>query len=87
MAERLTDTPPEIEKLHIAGFRATPVWRKLQMVSDLTVATRMFALSGIRERYRGASPAELQRRLATLVLGSALATKVYGSEPGPPKIR
>ncbi len=50
----------------------------MQMVSDLTVAARNFALAGLRERFPNAGPEELRRRLATLHLGSELATKVYG---------
>ncbi len=54
------------------------------MVSDLTMAARKFALAGLRERFPNADPEELRRRLATLCLGSELATKVYGPEPDPP---
>ena len=84
MAQRFSDTHPEAEKVQIAGLRSLPPWRKLEMVSDLTMTARKLALAGLRERFPAASPEELHRRLATLCLGPELATKVYGHEPDPP---
>ncbi len=79
-----SDTSPQAENVQIQGLRAMPLWRKLQMVSELTLAARKFALAGLRSRFPNASPEELRRRLATLCLGPELAAKVYGPEPGPP---
>jgi hypothetical protein len=84
MTRNLTDTHPEAEKVQIAGLRSLAPWRKLEMVSDLTMAARKLALAGLCERFPAASPEELHRRLATLCLGPKLATKVYGPEPDPP---
>jgi hypothetical protein len=42
---------------------------------------RMLALAGLRERHPGASPLELRRRLADLLLGATLAKEVYGPLP------
>jgi hypothetical protein len=87
MANRLTDTSPEMENAQLAGLRAMPPRRKLQLASDLTVATRQFALAGLRQRYPGAREAELRRRLATIVLGERLANKAYGAQPCEPSPR
>jgi len=76
----LSDTHPDAEKVQIQGLRAMPVWRKLLLVSDLTVTARQLALAGLRQRFPSAGPAELNRRLATLCLGPELATKVCGPE-------
>lgn len=84
MTLRVSDTHPEAEKIQIAGLGALPVWRKLEIVSDLSMAVRQAALAGLRERFPDAVPEELRRRLATLCLGPRLATKVYGPEPDPP---
>lgn len=52
-----------------------PSWRKFQLWNDLNMAARQIALSGLRDRFASATPQELRRRLATLLLGPELATK------------
>ncbi len=59
-------------------LRAAPPWRKLEMVAQLNQAVREMVLIGLRNRYPTASPAELQRRLAGLLLGEELAAQAYG---------
>jgi len=86
MKERLTDTSADAERVQIEILRAMPSWRKFQLWNDLNMAMRHVALEGLRNRFPSASPAELQRRLATLLLGSDLAAQVYGPEPDPPTI-
>ena len=87
MEERLSDTSVDAERVQIEILRAMPSWRKFQLWNDLNMAMRHVALAGLRERYPSATPEELRRRLATLLLGPDLATQVYGSEPDPPTIR
>jgi hypothetical protein len=84
LGSMLSDTHPEAEKVQIEGLRTMPVWRKLLIVSDLSMTARQLTLAGLRYRFPNASLAELERRLATLCLGPELATKVYGPEPGEP---
>jgi len=86
MAQRLSDTSPEAERVQIEGLRSLPVWRKFELVSELIVTVRQFALAGLRARFPNASPGELDRRLATLCLGPELAERVYGPESGPPTL-
>lgn len=57
--------------------QATPT-QKMQMLARLNHSARVVALSGLRARFPRATPAELRRRLAGLLLGEELATKVYG---------
>jgi hypothetical protein len=87
MATPLTDTSPDAERVQIEILRAMPSWRKFKLWNDLNMAMRHVALAGLRERFPSATPQELHRRLATLLLGPELATKVYGPEPDPPTIR
>ena len=74
----LDDTHPEIERLQIEGLRQMPPWRKLALVGDMNEAVRALALAGLRQRYPDDTPAQRRRRLADLVLGPELATRVYG---------
>ena len=82
MTTLYTDTRPEAERVQVELLRQAPAWRKLQMVDQLNQAARMLALSGLRQRYPHAAPAELRRRLADLVLGAELAARVYGPPAG-----
>ena len=72
------DTRPEAEAVLIQLLRQCPPWRKLHMVGQLNQTVRTLALSGLRARHPKASPEELRRRLADLLLGPDLATQVYG---------
>ena len=72
------DTRPEAEAVLIRLLRQAPPWRKLIMVGQLNQAVRTLALSGLRTRHPEATPQELRRRLADLLLGPDLAAQVYG---------
>jgi len=72
------DTRPEAEAVLLRLLRDAPPWRKLHMVSQLNQTVRTLALAGLRQRYPEATPQELRRRLADLLLGSDLARRVYG---------
>jgi hypothetical protein len=60
---------------------------RFRMLNDLIDCGRILSMACLRDRFPQAGPEELRRRLATLLLGSELATKVYGPEPQPPTIR
>ena len=87
MERYLSDTHPEAERVQIEILRRMSDEQKFKMLSDLIMAGRALSMSSLRERFPNAGPEELRRRLATLLLGSELAAKVYGSEPDPPTIR
>jgi hypothetical protein len=74
-----SDTHPKIKALQIDLLRKATPERKLEMMAELNASARMLALSGLRVRYPQASERELQRRLAGLLLGEKVASKVYGS--------
>jgi hypothetical protein len=87
MPARLNDTSPEAERVQIELIRSSPAWKRFRLLNDLITTGRALSLSGLRERFPAATPEELHRRLATLILGADLATKVYGPEPDPPTSR
>jgi len=87
MPSLLSDTHPTAEKVQVEILRSMPAADKFRILNGLIVAGRTLSLSCLRERFPGARPEELRRRLATLLLGRELATKVYGPEPEPPTIR
>ncbi len=68
-----------METLQIRLLRQAPPWRKLEMVWQLNAAVQALALSGLMARYPEDSPAKIRCRLAGLLLGEELATRVYGS--------
>ena len=72
------DTSPEAEAVLIGLLRQAPPWRKLYMVEQLNQTVRALALTGLRQRYPEATPQELRRRLADLLLGPDLARRAYG---------
>lgn len=74
------DTRPEAEAVLIGLLRQAPPWRKLIMVGQLNQTVRTLALSGLRTRHPEATPQELRRRLADLLLGPHLAAQVYGPQ-------
>ena len=77
-AHLFPDTRPEAEAVLIELLRQAPPWRKLHMVGQLNQTVRTLALSGLRARHPDATPQELRRRLADLLLGPDLAARVYG---------
>ncbi|GIV21588.1 MAG: hypothetical protein KatS3mg023_3339 [Armatimonadota bacterium] len=81
MGRLFEDTDPRVEEILVQMMRQTPPWRKMQMVAELNATVKVMLLSGLRQRYPNASEAELRRRLAGLLLGEELASKVYGELP------
>jgi hypothetical protein len=77
----LEDTAPDAERVLIELARTTPVWRKFEQVAETTETCRAFAMAGLRRRYPDASPEELHRRLAALVLDRETVIRVYGWDP------
>ena len=81
MATLSPDTAPDIERMQIKHLRRMPAWRKLALVNEMSRTVHAMALAGLRQRYPDDTPARRRRRLATLLLGSELATRVYGPDP------
>lgn len=81
MVTLFSDTSPQVERLLVERLRQMPTWRKLALVGEMNRAVRDLAMAGLRQRYPGDTPAERRRRLAALLLGEELATRVYGPAP------
>jgi hypothetical protein len=77
MGSLFSDTHPKMEALQVELIRRMPAWKKLSIVDDLNETVRLLAISGIKERHPNATPQEVQRMLAELMLGSELAQRVY----------
>jgi hypothetical protein len=67
-----------MEALQIQLWRQASPTRKMQMLSQLNASVRLVALAGLRSRHPKASEGELRRKLADMLLGKELASKVYG---------
>jgi len=78
MSSLFSDTSPKMEALQIQLLRKASPARKMEMLEQLNASAHKLALSGLRSRHPQASEAELRRRLAGLLLGEDLASKVYG---------
>ncbi len=72
------DTCPSAEKIQLEIIRRMPPWKKLALVDDLNETVKAFAVSGLKQRYPDASPEQIRRKLANLILGEEVANKVYG---------
>lgn len=81
MSRLFEDTDPHVEEILVQMLRQAPPWRKMQMLAELNATVKVMLLSGLRQRYPNAGEAELRRRLAGLLLGEELASKVYGELP------
>ncbi|MBC8330931.1 MAG: hypothetical protein H8E28_03015 [Anaerolineae bacterium] len=73
----LTDTNPQIERMQIEIIRRMPAWKKLAVVDGLNETVRALAVAGIKQRQPDATPEQIRRALAELILGAELARKVY----------
>jgi hypothetical protein len=71
------DTHPKMEALQIELIRRMPAWKKLSIVDGLNETVKTLAISGIKQRHPTATPEQIQRMLAEIMLGAELARKVY----------
>jgi hypothetical protein len=78
MSPLYSDTHPKMEAMQIEFIRRMPAWKKFAMVDSLNETVKTMAISGIRERHPDATPQQIRRMLAELMLGADLARKVYG---------
>lgn len=82
MSDRLSDTPPEIEEILLAGYRRMTPAQKLERVMDLNRAAQEMALARIRATYGpGLSEREERLRLAALWLDRETMVRVFGWDP------
>lgn len=77
MTTLYSDTHPKMEALQIQLVRRMPAWKKMSIVNDLNETVKTLAISGIKQRHPHATPEQVHRMLADLILGAELARKVY----------
>lgn len=76
-----SDTDPAAERVRIEAIRRAPIWKRIRLASDLTVATRSLALADLRARFPGASEDELRRRLALRLFTPDEVKAAFGWNP------
>jgi hypothetical protein len=72
-----SDTHPKMEELQIEFIRRMPPWKKMSIMDGLNETVKTLAITGIRQRNPNATPEQVHRMLAELMLGEELARKVY----------
>lgn len=72
-----SDTHPKMEALQIELIRRMPSWKKFSVLDGLNETVKLMAITGIKQRNPGATPEQIHRMLAELMLGKELARKVY----------
>ena len=77
----ITDTPPHIQEILIAGYRSMSPQKKLKQVSELTKAVQQLALARISQQYGKISEQEQRLRLASLWLDRETMIQVFNWDP------
>lgn len=77
MSALSSDTHPKMEQMQIELIRRMPAWKKLAIVDGLNETVKTLAITGIKQRHPEATPEQIWRMLAELMLGEELARKVY----------
>jgi len=72
-----SDTHPKMEALQIQFIRRMTSWKKISIVDGLNETVKLMAVTGIKQRNPNATPEQIHRMLAELMLGQELARKVY----------
>ena len=71
------DTPADVERLQIEGWRQMSAAEKASVIAGLTNAAFQLSFAGVRARYPDASTREQFLRLAIVTLGREMACTVY----------
>ena len=81
MEFKIGDTPPEIQKILIEGYRRMTPQQKMKRVSELSKAVQQLALARIRSQYGEIPEREMRLRLASLWLDRSTMIQVFGWDP------
>jgi len=71
------DTPADVERLQIEGWRRMSPADKADLVRVLTAASLEMTRAGIRHRHPDESPEQHRRRLAVILFGDELARRAF----------
>jgi hypothetical protein len=72
------DTSPEAEAIQIDLLRKAPTWKRLRAAAEMSETVMLLSRLGVERRNPDATPSELRRLAAAVILGSELAARVYG---------
>lgn len=75
------DTDEATERYLFDRLRALPPWRKAEMLYAATRAACDLAMVGLRQRHSAASPDELRKRFAALMIGRDDSIALFGWDP------
>ncbi|HWP93314.1 MAG TPA: hypothetical protein VNN20_14055 [Thermodesulfobacteriota bacterium] len=81
MEFKIGDTPPEIQRILIEGYRRMTPRQKMKRVSELSKAVQQLALARIRSQYGEIPDREMRLRLASLWLDRNTMIRVFGWDP------
>jgi hypothetical protein len=78
MRSRDSDTSPEARAVLVGLAREMSPARKFEIATSMSRSLRDLAAVGVRSRNPTASPEELRRRLAAVLLPAEIAEAAYG---------
>lgn len=81
MKKQNPDTPSEIQKILIDGYRRMTPQQKFKTVNELNKSILQLALARIRAQYGDISEREQRLHLASLWLDRETMIKVFGWDP------
>jgi hypothetical protein len=76
-----SDTPAEVERLILEGYRRMSPAERLERVCALNRSLDVLALAGIRARHPGLSEVDARMRLGVQRYGAELIKRAYGWPP------
>ena len=76
MEKLYSDTDDHIEEVHIRMLSEAPPWKKIKMLSGLIKTSRNLARAGLRQRFPDDDEEQLRKRLAVLIYGKELTSKL-----------
>jgi len=81
MNSKVHDTPPNIQKILIEGYRKMSPQQKLKQADQLTITVQQMALARIKKQYGDIPEREQRLRLAALWLDRETMIRVFDWDP------
>ena len=81
MKTQINDTPPEIQRILIEGYRRMTPQQKMRQVNELTKSVQQLALARIHKQHGEISEREQRLRLASLWLERETMIRVFDWDP------
>ena len=78
MKTQSIDTPPEIERIIMEGYRKMSFGKKMELIDELNVMLDSFVRSDVRSRHPDADEREVRLRIASRQIPPELMKKAFG---------